>query len=397
MQVSVVVVTRPAAHFGNLFFYDRDNGVVRHTTALHAIVIDDVSQPKFIHTVAPWFLKYIKRFRMREWCVDMRARALVILLIALAVAAASAFFVLRQRQAEHKPAPVAQAAVDPAISLPATLRAAVTVPIAATIEGQVESFEVEVGDEVYEGQLLARLRSSALEAEKLTAETDLERAATRVRDLEATISGVRLEASRAIADASRVRNDYQRASKDYERQRLLYAEGATPRLTYEKAEKDYHALQAESSKLDAVAAAAEERISTTQRELEAARKILEGKLEDVEEANYKVGSGDILSPVNGLVVARRGVAGDDVHPSMTDLFQIASDLSVMHAVADASPDQAARIQPGLPVGVALAEMGGEMLQGSVIKVEGMTITVEFANPDPSIKPGLTAQIRIKLP
>ena len=77
----------------------------------------------------------------------------------------------------------------------------------------------------------------------------------------------------------------------------------------------------------------------------------------------------MLSPATGIVVGRRGQAGDDVHPSMTDLFQIASDLSIMHAVADASPAQLDQIKPGQPATVILAEMGGEILQGTVAKLK----------------------------
>ena len=177
---------------------------------------------------------------------------------------------------------------------------------------------------------------------------------------------------------------------------MLLDEGATPRLTFEKAQKEYVALEAESKNLDAVAAAAEERISSVSRELDAARKILEGKSEDVEVAKARVGSGEVLSPATGIVVARRGQAGDDVHPSMTDLFQIATDNSILQAVADASPAQIAKVKQGLPATVTLAEMSGEVLQGSVIKAENGKVTVEFANPNTLIKPGLTAQIRIKL-
>jgi hypothetical protein len=44
----------------------------------------------------------------------------------------------------------------------------------------------------------------------------------------------------------------------------------------------------------------------------------------------------------------------------------------------------------------MVEMGGEVLQGSVLKIDGTKVTIEFANPNPLIKPGLTAQVRIKL-
>jgi hypothetical protein len=45
----------------------------------------------------------------------------------------------------------------------------------------------------------------------------------------------------------------------------------------------------------------------------------------------------------------------------------------------------------------IAELGGEILEGTISKVEDGNIFAEFANPNPAVKPGLTAQMRIKLP
>jgi multidrug resistance efflux pump len=335
---------------------------------------------------------------VREWFSLMKPRWLISALLAIVLFVAAGVYAVRRRApAPNSVQPIAQNTRPAEISLPATLRAARTVAVPVPIEGKIEAFLVEVGDEVYEGQLLAHVRSEALEAVKQAAETDLEGAETRVRTLEASLSAARLEASRASADASRVRNDLDRASKNFQRQKMLLDAGATPRLVFEKAQNEYTALEAESKKLDLVSSSADERITSVQRELDAARKLLQGKSEDLETVTAHLGTGDVLSPATGVVVSRKGQPGDIVHPSMNDLFQIASDLSTMQAVAEASPAQIAGIKPGQPATVVLAEMGGEMLQGAIANIENGTITVEFANPDVQIKPGLTAQIRLKLP
>lgn len=327
----------------------------------------------------------------------MKARWVITGLIVIAVFAVAVTMVLKKHSTLPKAKePVAEAAAPVEISLPATLTAVTTIPVAVPIQGKIESFHVEVGGEVYEGQLLAQIRSQALEAVKEVAEIDLERSESRVQALESEVSNTRLEASRAAADASRARNEFDRASRTYQREKMLLAEGATPRNKFEKAEKEYLALEAESKKLDAVASGADERISSTQRELDAARKLFEGKSEDVDHAKDRITAGDVYSPTNGVIVARRGQPGDDVHPSMTDLFQIATDLSLMHAVAEANPSQVSQIKQGQPAMISVAELGGELLEGTVVKIENGKITIEFGNPNPAIKPGLTAQVRIRL-
>ena len=320
--------------------------------------------------------------------------AIAAAVIAAMLAGVGAFWWSRRPVAKAQAPPVAPMAQE--VTLEAVLQPANTVSIPVPIEGRIESFEVELGADVYEGQLLARIRSEVLESARDAAQLDYEKTEGRVHNLEAAISAARLEASRANADASRVRNDLDRAQKAFERQKMLLSEGATPRRIFEKAQTEYEALAAESKKLDAVAASSDERISSLQRELDAARKVLEGKAEDAEAAKAHLGSGEVLSPVNGVLAARRGQAGDEVHPSMTDLFQIATDMSRMYAIADIKTAEAGRVKPGQAALVSIAEVSGAGLTGVVTKVEDGKITVEFANPDPTLKPGVTAFVRIKL-
>ena len=398
MQIRVVVITGPASHLSRLALDNRYDCVIGHTAAFNAVIVDYVAQPKFVHTIGPAFLKYIKQSAMRKWFFPNEATLAHsrpdIAAAVLGVVGLRAFYKW------HEPVTVTSAVRQVPqvveITLPATLKAAAVIAVPVPLEGKIEVFQVEVGDEVYEGQLLANIRSESLDALRERAEADYIKAEDRLHSLESALSSARLEASRASADAGRVRNEYERASRTYQRQKMLLAEGATPRLTFEKAEREFQALEAESKNLDSVATAAEERISTTQRDLDAARKLLENKSEDLDIAKERIGSGDVLSPATGIIIGRRGQAGDDVHPSMTDLFQIASDLSIMHAVADVSPAQLDRLKPGQPAAVLLAEMGGEILQGTVAKIEGGKVIVEFPSPNPMIKPGLTAQMRIKL-
>jgi HlyD family secretion protein len=328
----------------------------------------------------------------------MNPRRILAILILLAAVVAGVTVTVWNRTPAAKSEPAAPSTpVAEEISLPAVLQASSVTSIGVPVEGKIQSFDVEVGAEVFEGQLLARIRSEGLEGAMEAAEIDLERAETRVKNLESVLTAARLEASRASADAARLRNDLDRATKHYERQKMMIEQGATPRKTFEKAEADFKAVEAESRNFDAVAQAADERISSLSRDLDSARRQLEGKSEDVEATKAQIGSGDVVSPVNGILVARRGQPGDPVHPSMTDLLQIATDLSSLQAVADVSPAFAGRVTPGTDVTVVIAELGGETLAGKVLKVEDGRIFAEFANPNPAVRPGLTAQMRIKLP
>jgi hypothetical protein len=103
-----------------------------------------------------------------------------------------------------------------------------------------------------------------------------------------------------------------------------------------------------------------------------------------------------VSPANGVLSGIRGAAGDEVHPEIRDLFQIATDMSVLDVVFDASPAQAALMKPGMPVAVTTADTADQALPGQVTKVEATRVTAEFSNPSPLVRPGQTARVRLEL-
>jgi hypothetical protein len=61
-EISVIVITGTASHLRGLSLNNGDDCVIGQTATLDAIIVDNVTQPKFIHRLGLAFLKYIKRF-----------------------------------------------------------------------------------------------------------------------------------------------------------------------------------------------------------------------------------------------------------------------------------------------------------------------------------------------
>jgi HlyD family secretion protein len=300
------------------------------------------------------------------------------------------------KQAAPPPPPKPAVYAGSEVTLEGKVHAPAVQPVPAPADGRVESFHAEVGDEVYEGQILAIIKSDAAETEQERAELDLERAQTRVNNLEGALAAARLEASRAEADASRARAEAERTEKVYQRERMLLAEGATPRLKFERSEREYNEARTESEALSTLAGNAASRVEALQRDLDAARKTLAEKTQDLEDARTQTAAGEVRAPANGVLVGRRGVVGDEVDRSMPDLLQIATDLSRLEVILEPEPPVLARIKPGQQANVSVAEQPGETLPGTVKSTDQGKVTVEFANPNPLIRPGLTAHVRIVL-
>lgn len=327
-----------------------------------------------------------------------RKQVLVMVVAVLAgVAAGGAWVLLRPHQAA--PARSSDAALSvfpPQVRVPGAIRARQVVPVAATVQGTLEQVMVEPGQEVVEGQILARIHNGGLEAAREAAQADLERAESRARSLESALMAARLEASRARANADRIRTEFEKIERNFQRQQFLWQEGAIAKLAFEKARKEYELARQDKESIEEMARLADDRLASLTKELDAARASLEEKRAALEEAVANLAAAEVHAPVDGVLVARKRQVGDPVGPHVPDLFEIAVDLSTLEVVVEPEPGLLARIQPGQAVVVEVTEgpLGG--LPGRVLKIEEGRVIVEFANPSPAVKPGMDAQVRFQL-
>jgi multidrug resistance efflux pump len=282
------------------------------------------------------------------------------------------------------------------MNLPGKIRAQHVVAVGPDVGGILESLDVEAGEEVYQGQVLARIASAGFSAESERAKREMESARARVSSLEAALIAARLEASRARADASRARRESERLEKTYRRQEMLNREGATPRRAYEKAEQEFGSSRAEFESLDQLAEVAEGRVADLMSQLDTERRILDDKNKQLDEAEAYAAAAEVRSPVDGLVIARGGEVGREIGPETADLFRIAVDPAFLEAVLEPEPPLLERCRPGQAALIVSADLPGDGITGRVRVVENSQVVVEFVSPTPLLRPGMTVQVRVKL-
>lgn len=320
--------------------------------------------------------------------------------IVLLAMAAGALSRLRHSAAQDTSPPPDRKAAMPApageLSLAGKIEAQQVTSVGVQAGGTVAEFLVDVGQDVFEGAVLARIDNQGLEVAGENARAALDLAQSRVDRAGSAIIAARLEATRARADAVRARGEFDRAQRNFQRQKMLHSEGATPRLTYEKSERDYTVSQAESESLEDLARVAENRVGELIKEHESAKRVLEDKLNDAEEAKAHLAAAEVRSPVEGLVVERKGEVGKELGAQeQTELFRIAVNLSELQVRVNPEPDALKRLKPGDAALVIVADLGGEGIAGTVKEIQGTQATVTFTSPNPVVKPGMTAQVRIK--
>lgn len=282
------------------------------------------------------------------------------------------------------------------ISLSGKIQAAHIVAVPAPIDGTIDTWLVESGQEVLEEQEIGHIRNSGLESAQEHAEQELDSARSRVSNLEASILASKLEAARTESDAARAKSEAARLEKLYAREQLLYREGATARLKFEKAEKEYRVAQEEANTASELSRQAGERITKLEKDLDLAKKALEDKNAALEDAKEDLKSATIVAPAEGLILKLSVEVGGEVDRSMRDLVQIAVDPALLEIVVEPEPAILAKLQPGQPALVLVPEAGPEGLQGQIKSIQDTQVVIEFASPTPAIKHGMTGSVRLKL-
>ena len=319
-----------------------------------------------------------------------------VILVAVAAGALSRLHSQRQAIEAAPPSKPPAAATAGEISLAGAIEAQQVTVVGAPVGGTVSEFLADVGREVHEGDLLARIGNEGLQTASEGAKQAMELAQSRVEKAGAAIISARLEATRARADAIRARSDYERTQRTYQRQKMLNSEGATPRLAYEKAQREFESTQTEFQSLEELAKLAENRVAELIKEQESAKLILHDKAAELENATANLAGAEVHSPVDGIVVERKGEVGKELGPQeQAELFRIAVNLAELQLRVSPDPAVLRQIKPGAPALIVVADLAGEGLTGTVKEVQGNQAIVTFTSPNPVLKPGMTAQVKIK--
>lgn len=321
--------------------------------------------------------------------------------LVMVLATAAAVWYARPPATEVPKKAVAPVAEVPAVatgelSLSGRVQATKLIQILAPVDGVLEELRVREGEDVSEGQMLARVKNNSLDINHEQATQQLESLQSKVNNLEAGLISARLEAQRARADADTLKARLEAARKEFDRQAMLMKEGATPRLKFEKGKQDYESSLVEFEAKDNLARQASDRVENSSRALDDAKKTLAEHTAEWEEAKSDLNSAEIHAPADGVVVKVAKQNGEPVDRRATEVFQIAVDLTAMEAVVALNPDELPLVKPGQVAVIYLVEAGNEPIPSTVREIKANEAYLDFRSPNPMIRPGLIAQVRIQL-
>jgi HlyD family secretion protein len=304
--------------------------------------------------------------------------ALVLLAVAAAAYGAWRYWGPNGEQPRYKFGKVERGPITAVVSATGTLNPVVSVQVGSQVSGQIREIHVDFNSTVKAGQLIARIDPETFQLRVRQAEADLE--ATR-----AAVAVQRAEVARAQASLID-------AQRDYERKQML-----VDKKFISAADRDKALTVLDTAKAAAEVARAQVKNSEAvvrQRELQVAQ------------ARVDLERTAIRSPVDGIVVKRSVDTGQTVAASLQapELFIIARNLSDMQVETSIDEADVGRIEVGQKTSFTVDAFPGQHFEGAVrqvrkaAKVESnvvtYTVVISAANPDLSLLPGMTANVRI---
>lgn len=273
--------------------------------------------------------------------------------IIIAVIVCLAFIVFSRDKGEQltvETTTVSRGDIANIVTATGTVEPITQVEVGTQVSGIISHIYVDYNSEVTNGQLIAELDRTTLEAE--------------------------LASSTATMNSARVEYEYQ--EKNFARQEELYKKKVISETDFETATYNYEKAKAEYEK----------------------------SRSDLVRASTNLGYSRIYSPIDGVVISRAVDEGQTVAASFSTptLFTIANDLTQMQVVADVDEADIGNVAEGQRVTFTVDAYPNDIFEGVVTQVRleatetSNVITYETIinapNADLKLKPGLTANVTI---
>jgi len=282
----------------------------------------------------------------------MNKTTILIAAAVVAIVVAAAIFGRGGKEAavEYETQTAARGAIAMSITATGTVNPLNKVDVGTQVSGIISKIYVDFNSEVEQGQLIAQLDPSTLQAEKAVAEESL-----------------------CAAEL-----DYRLQKKNFERQKHLYDRELISQTEYDSAENAY--LKAESSWRQSKLA--------------------------LQRAEINLGYTQIYSPISGVVLSRAVDEGQTVASgySTPTLFTIAADLREMQLVANVDEADIGSVAEGQRVSFSVDAYIDTQFEGTVKQVRLQSasasnvvtyeVVIDAPNPELKLKPGMTANATI---
>ena len=277
----------------------------------------------------------------------------------------------------------------------------------AKTAGYVSDVKHDMGDRVKKGEVLAILYVPELEKNLVQAKASLEARRQMKKAADAAVRQAQQALSVAKGQLEGYKAEQFLAQVTLKRQEELSAGKAATAQQLDDARAKGMAAQASVGVGEAKLASAQADIQAAEANRDVAAAQVDVADAQVQEVQALLEYTHILAPFDGVVTRRQVSPGDLVQGATTTrtapLFTV-QQLSTMRVFCDVPESQTAGVVVGAEAAVKLYGLSGQVIKGKVTRLANaiepvsrtMRTEIDLPNPEGVLRPGMYAQVTIKL-
>jgi HlyD family secretion protein len=339
-----------------------------------------------------------------DWMVRKPVIAGLVIIAAVIVA------ILLVRRPGNKPkyitAAVTRGSVVASVEATGTINPLTTVPVGSYVSGTVKYIFADFNSHVHAGDVLAQIDPDVYEARLVEARGNLAKAMASLHNSEAALVMSDTSIDAEAANTAKAEADLAYAKANARRVEQLHSQGLSPLDQKELSQSTFSQADATarlSRSRSRQAAAQRNQALAVVAQARAEIAAMTGALQEAE-SNLRYTT--IVSPTDGVVVARNITVGQSVAASLQapNLFTIAQDLQRMQVYAKTDESDTGFIRTGAEATFQVDAFPTELFHGRVgaIRLNAYTVSnvvtydtvIDFDNPEERLLPGETAYVTI---
>jgi len=327
--------------------------------------------------------------------MKLSAAKIVAFLVLLAAAGGGWYWYAGRGQAadtKYRIGKVERGPLQAVVVASGTLNAVTTVQVGSQVSGQILEIFADFNTQVKKDQVIARIDPQSFELRVNQTRADVDAANSTVGVAMASLAAQR-------AELNRVRVNLADADRDVGRKKMLVEKNFIAAAELDKSRTLQEATREQQKAVEAQIEVNQSQVASAQAAVKQREALLKQAQVDLERTI-------IRAPVNGTVILRNIDAGQTVAASLQApvLFTIAQDLRDMQVEAAIDEADVGRLRVGQQATFAVdafprRSFSGEIRQirKSPVNVQNVisyTVVIGASNPDQSLLPGMTANVRV---
>ncbi len=333
--------------------------------------------------------------------------AVAVLALFLVLAVVASVVIARAHAATtYTTEPVVQQTLVQSVSASGTVNPQNTVTVGSQISGTISAIDVDYNSRVHEGEVLARIDPSTLQAQLDQAQASFAQAQDQAAAQADAAASDQAAIPAAGAGVTKAQSALALAQNTLQRDQSLLAQGYVSRVQVQTDQDGVVSAEAALESAQSAASQASSSATGGGASTAAAQEAAVSEAAVVQQDALNLQHSVITSPVNGTVIARDVSVGQTVAAGLQTptLFTIAQDLTKMEVdVAVGEPDIGS-VRAGEQVSFTVLAYPNQIFHGVVTQVRvnpttvnnvvTYTVVTKVDNPKGQLLPGMTATATI---